>query len=194
MECERWHGMMIQGYGYSVWLIPPESVYTAINDVISSLRSRYSDPVVQYQAPSFEPHLTLLGRLLGPEMEIISKTQKFASRIRPFNISLDTLGDLDGDYFRCVFVRAKKTEELMSANSIAGQIFDRGSDPKYMPHMSLIYGCFLPEVRKRIIATANQLDPRIASYFYRVDRLSLFLTDGTVNKWRKVKDFLLNPG
>ena len=84
------------------------------------------------------------------EKEAIQKTAKLASTIRPYTIELENIDYLN-NYYRSLFVRVKKTPEVLDANLLSRKIFGRETDPKYMPHLSLIYGNFSEETKTAII-------------------------------------------
>jgi len=164
---------------YSLWLMPRGDVYNTLSKIISRLSEKYS-------APYFEPHVTLLGRLTGNEEEIISKASQLADCTRTYEIKLNKLDFLD-EYFKCLFIKAEATEPLLSANLRARKIFAQQYYSEYMPHLSLMYGRFSPEVKKEIIT-------EIGNEFHfglDVKSIHLYSTGNNVEEWRKVKEFAL---
>ena len=141
---------MARAKGFSLWLMPSGDLCEALAHTILRL-SRI------YQTPAFEPHVTLLGELTEPEAEVLSKTQHLASLIRPCEIRLSR-ADYLSDYFRCLFLRVEETKPVMEANLKARKVFNRYRDPKYMPHLSLMYGSLGPGVKETIV-------PRVGDYF-----------------------------
>lgn len=176
--------------GYSVYIVPTKTVYKGFDKVMNELVRRYSDNSLKYQAPRFEPHLTLIGDLVGSEDEVIVKCDKLASSLTPFDISLNALGQSE-KYFKCVFIKAEKTKELVDANAKAREIFGRSSDPEYMPHISLIYGIFNEKIRREIIDSVKQADNEILSYMFKAGAISLYSTEGPAEMWHKIRDFKL---
>lgn len=166
----------MKGEGYSIWLIPTDEIYQKLAEIISQLSDKYS-------APNFEPHLTLIGDLRGSEEEIISKTSKLADLLKPFEIKLKKADYLD-EYFRCLFIRAEKTRELIQASDVAREIFNRKSDPDYMPHLSLMYGDINPEIKEKILANLG----KEFNLSFEIKSIHLFSTTGEVKDWYKVKE------
>lgn len=165
--------------GYALWLMPSGDSYEILAQTILRLSRQYSTPF-------FEPHVTLLGGLLEPEEAVLSKTRQLAALVRPFGISLGSVDSQD-EYFRCLFIRAKKTEALMQANSRARDIFNRHTEPPYLPHLSLMYGSFAPALKQSIIAT-------IGRYFdmgFEVGSIHLISARGESHEWKKVRAFPL---
>jgi len=165
--------------GYSIWLIPTGEVYQKLAEIISKLSEEYS-------APNFEPHVTLIGDLIDPEEEIISKTSKLADLIKPFKIKLEKADYFD-EYFRCLFIRAEKTKEVVEANNITREIFGRASDQEYLPHLSLMYGNLDSKTKEKILTNLG----REFNLSFEVKSIHLFSTTGEVKDWYIVKEFFL---
>jgi 2'-5' RNA ligase len=164
---------------YSLWFMPEGNIYQKLSDLISQLSKKYS-------APYFEPHITILHSLAMPEEEMIKKTSELAIRIHPFRIELTTTDYLD-EYFRCFFVRAGKTVELINANLKAREIFNRKSDPKYMPHLSLLYGNFPSKIKEEIIEEIG----REFDESFEIKSIHLFSSEEDIGKWHRIKEFYL---
>ena len=158
--------------------MPSGDVYNRLVNLISQLSKKYS-------APNFEPHVTLLSQVVGSEEEIIAKASQLADSLRPYEIKLTTVNYLD-EYFKCLFVRIKETEDVMRANEKARERC-RHPDAKYMPHLSLLYGNFSPKIKEDII---KEIGKEINMSF-KVKSINLFFTEGEVKNWYRVKEFNL---
>ena len=170
---------MTKAKGYSIWLMPIGEVYNTLNSLILKLSRKYSTSY-------FKPHVTLIGSLTGSEKGIIAKTVQLASLIHPLRIELDRVEYLN-KYFRCLFIKVKETDELMEANQKARKMFGRETDPKYMPHLSLMYGNLPPQTKEEIIAEIG----KEISVSFDVNSIHLFSTNGEPEDWYKVKEFML---
>jgi len=106
---------MSKAQGYSLWLIPTGETYDRLNNIIVSLSKRYK---TQY----FEPHVTLVGGILGSEDDVISKTSQLTALLHPHMIELSRI-DFLNEYFRCLFVKARETAYVMSANQLARGVY-----------------------------------------------------------------------
>ncbi len=164
---------------YSIWLMPIGDVYNRLIKVISRLSKRYS-------SPNFEPHATLIGELIESEEDILSKTSQLSAVLRPFKIRLARVEYLD-EYFRSLFIRVEETSDVIDANKKAREIFNRQSDPTYMPHLSLIYGIFTSKEKGKIIAEIG----KEFNTNFEVESIHLFSTDGKPKDWYRVKEFTL---
>lgn len=54
--------------GYSLWLMPREELYHKFANLIKKLAKKYN-------APKFEPHITLLGQIFQSEKEVLKRAQ-----------------------------------------------------------------------------------------------------------------------
>jgi 2'-5' RNA ligase len=126
---------------YALWFKPSGKVFQTLSRTIRKLATELNTVV-------FEPHVTLLANLGGNEQEIAQRSEELSGQIKPHKISLTEPGYQD-EYFKCVFIRVKKTQSVINANACAGRIFKRPPEI-YEPHVSLVYGD-LPEERKKVI-------------------------------------------
>ncbi len=170
---------MTKTKGYSLWLMPSGEVYNKLADLIFQLSKEYS-------APKFEPHITLIGEVTGLEDEIIKKTSQLANFIKSCSIKLTNVDNLD-EYFNYLFIKAEKTDDLMETNSKAREIFNRQADPECMPHLSLMYGNFPPEIKEEIIKNMG----KDFNHSFEARSIHLFKTEGKVRDWYRLKEFTL---
>jgi 2'-5' RNA ligase len=138
---------------YHLWIKPSGSSYELLRRTIKRLAE-------EWQAPVFEPHVTLAGPLDGSERELMERCDTLQRSLSPFRITLDK--PLHGpDYFRCVYMLARPDAAIMSANETARTVFNLPDRP-FMPHVSLVYGAFTEHQRQRIV---EGLSPDLAVSF-----------------------------
>ena len=157
--------------------MPTGEVYNKFSDLIRRLAMEYSSPI-------FEPHVTLLGEFMQSEEDVIRKTGQLAEAKEPFPITLTTI-DYQDFYFRALFVKAEKTEPLLSFHNRAKEVFGMQNIQVYMPHLSLLYGNFPQTTKERIIEEIGRNHPAQ----FTVNNIRLFKTGRQVNTWYKVKEF-----
>ncbi len=167
--------------GYSLWLMPSGDAYNKLKELAFQLSEKNS-------SPNFEPHVTLLGDIFLSEEEILDKTSKLATLIQPFVVSLNKVDYLD-EYFRCLFIRAQETKDLAEANVKAREIFNRQQDPKFMPHLSIMYGNFNPAVKEKII---SEIGREIKTEF-EIKSIYLVAASSKIEPkdWKIIKEFSL---
>ncbi len=125
---------------YSLWLVPPEPLHSDLTQVIHQLAQ-------QYDGPTFEPHITLLGDLEMELAEIEQKANQLAIKIKPLALSYGPIS-FSTTHFQSVFVRVNSTAALMQANLDAKEIFGVENNV-FMPHTSLLYGHHDKETREK---------------------------------------------
>ena len=165
--------------GYSLWLVPTGKAYDKLSSLIQRLAKSYN-------APIFEPHVTLIGEIMQSENDALRKTEQLASRQNSFQITLNSV-DYQDYYFRTLFIRAEKTNLLQALHDRSKDVFEVKDVSDYMPHLSLMYGNFPKAVKEQII---KDIGNDQATEF-TVNGLQLFKTDGEVNAWYKVKELPL---
>lgn len=164
------------GKGYALWLIPGEPVFNRLAREISRLS-------LQFSTPRFEPHITLLGRIILPEEKALGKSERLARCLRPFPVELADIDDLD-EYFRCLFVTVRPDKAILKARQAGCRFFARQRAP-YMPHVSLVYGKLPPDRRKEI-ARGLSLPHGQA---IEVRKMALYRVNGPVHEWKCIETF-----
>lgn len=150
---------------YSLWLKPE-------GEIVSKLRALITKLADEYGGPKFEPHVTLLGDINLSKDRAFAKAFQVSTKFKPFTIELNDLGYTE-NYFRCVFVKAKKTEFLKDIS---------------MPHMSLVYGNLDEKLKKKIIKQLGSLN-------FKLKIKSIFLTNSSStnnpdpNNWKVLAEF-----
>ena len=138
---------------YHLWLKPSGTVCKTLARSIRHLANELG-------GPTFDPHVTLLGDLIGTEQEHVQRSRIAARQLRPFSITLSEVSYLN-QYFQCLFMRVEKSPPVISAHMLVRRVFEK-PDAAYMPHLSLAYG-FHPESRK--MAAINRLSPDLPISF-----------------------------
>ena len=97
---------------FSIWLMPPAPMRARFSEIIRRLSRRLG-------TPTFDPHVTLCGGPLNTdESELAVRAEELAARLAPVPIRLTDIGYTE-EYFRCLFVRAERTAELLDARRAA---------------------------------------------------------------------------
>lgn len=163
--------------GYTLWLVPTGQVFEKFASLIQKLAR-------QYNAPVFDPHVTLLGEIMQPEDECIVKTKQLVKNQKPFIVNLEAVGWQDY-YWRTLFVYAKKTQALQNLHERAKKTFNMELPP-YMPHLSLLYGMFPVEIKREIIKEIG----KDQSAQFKVNSVTL-VKGGAVENWKIIGEFPL---
>ncbi len=164
------------GKGYALWLMPEKPLFSRLAREIVRLSQQLS-------TPRFEPHITLLGRIILPEEKVLGRSRRLAGCLRPFRIELADIDHLD-EFFRCLFVTVRPVESILRAHRAACRVFALQRAP-YMPHVSLVYGK-LPADRRKEIARGLSLPPGQA---FDVRKMALYRVNGPVHQWKCIETF-----
>jgi len=162
---------------YSLWLVPGGEVYERLASLLDVLSVRHG-------SPRFAPHVTLLGSIAAPRHEVLQKAAQLAAALRAFPLRLERIDYLD-EYFRCLFVRVALTRPLRDAYRRTCGIFSCGNPHSFMPHLSLLYGNFGPELKEAVKA---EFGPRLDLAF-KARCLHVYSTQGETHRWRRVARF-----
>jgi 2'-5' RNA ligase len=159
---------------YSIWLIPPEPLYSQLKEVISELSNTYDSPL-------FEPHLTLVGNISKELNEIESYLENLALRIGKIELKIGTVS-FSTTYFQSVLVRVDSAAELMQLNLDIKELFDLENNV-FMPHMSLLYGNHSMAIREKVA-----LEVKIAPQSFVVDKFVVTPATSDPKEWRHVAE------
>jgi len=168
---------------YHLWLKPARGVSERFAGVIQQF-------ALELDAPTFDPHITLLGNLNGSDAEQVARANELAPRLQPFRIHVS--GPAFGeDYFHCVFLLVELTPPLFHAHALACQIFHQEGNSHYLPHLSLVYGQYLESRKKDIIAKL----PASLCHPFEATHLSLIRACSEDPKdWREVWLGMMSDG
>lgn len=154
---------------YSIFIIPPEPIFTKLKKIIKNLAQEFNGPV-------FDPHLTLIGNINVDLPELEQKVKKLASLIDNLEINLGD-ASFSTTYYQNVFIRVLSTEKLMQLNIEGRKLLGMSSDV-FMPHISVLYGNQDMSARERAAIGVN---PPKGSF----DAKELCIVPATedINKW-----------
>lgn len=163
--------------GYTISILPPGQEYKRFEMLIKKLAQKCGGPV-------FAPHITLLGQATDNEAYAFQLGEELIKNQEPFSVTLNKV-DYQNYFFRALYVLVEKTEPLMKLHEKAKQIFGKIDVGEYMPHLSLLYGNFEPEIKEKIIQEigSNQ------SSTFTVNSLHLFKTEGEAHQWYHAREF-----
>lgn len=168
---------MANAQSWSLWLVPEGELYQPLADTIARLADAYN-------APRFEPHVTLAGVLTGTEADLRERSTRLAEVMEPCRIQLAS-PDYTDAYFQCLFLRVELTAELLEAHRRARIIFGMDSESDYIPHISLMYGNYPEEVKRGII---TGLGDELQGAF-TAEQFHLYNTNGPPPSWQLAETF-----
>ncbi|MBI5355989.1 hypothetical protein HZB78_00045 [Candidatus Collierbacteria bacterium] len=137
---------------YSIWIIPPEPIFSQLSKIINELSLKYNCPV-------FKPHLTILGNMDHELSEIKQVVEKIVSDLDDLNLSFGPVS-FSTTYFQSVLIRVNSTAKLMQLHFDIKKLL-KNENIVYMPHISLMYGNHDMETREKI---ASGLSLNLSSF------------------------------
>lgn len=157
--------------GSSLWLMP--------HDPHGRLaRLRFED--AGCGGVPFAPHVTLLAGVGGPPAELVPAVEALAARLGgPVPLAVDGAG-ARSLYFQCVYATIARGGALLAANDAARAAFDRGGDPAYAPHMSVVYGDLDEASKAPLLARVRE---ELAGAEFPARSIEVWSTQGTVPEW-----------
>ena len=160
------------GAGLSLWLALDEPAQARLDALIAELSSRLS-------GPRFRAHLTLLPRLDATEAEALERAAALALRTPPLTLTLSRAVHT-GAYFRCLFLEAQRTPELLGAHQRSRRLFP-GSPDDFLPHVSVAYGRLSAPVADPVARSLEQtLNLPLTA---QGERLEVWSTSGDPSRW-----------
>lgn len=158
--------------------MPPPAVHDRFAQIIDTLSERLG-------TPRFVPHITLAGGA-GPEADAVAHTESLAAKLAPVAVRL-TEADYAEAYFRCLYVQAEHTPELLAAHRTAAERFGEPPEADFMPHLSLVYGDLPASAKEELLCQIGwEFETRFIA-----NRVSLCLPVGPPDRWPLVASFAL---
>jgi 2'-5' RNA ligase len=167
---------------YSLCIVPTGKAYNTLKTLIDEL-------ALSHNSPSFVPHVTLIGSLFSAPSEykkMLLNIQELASKLPRFQITLDEYGYME-EMYRCVYLLAH-APEFNDVFETTAESFPEVKDQHFqsLPHLSVLYGFYSSAEKEKVIATHP-----LPVLDFDVNRLKLFLTNGTAESWKEVETFPL---
>lgn len=126
----------------SLWLVPQPEDSAYLQGIIDQLATKY-------QAPRFNPHVTVAGRL-----QVSSQYQSSLADLAAATptLCLQNQGlDQSSALFRTVYVRTDLNDSLVALRQRVYELWPENVVKPFMPHISLIYKELAPLERQIII-------------------------------------------
>ncbi len=164
---------------FALWLKPDNEVYDVLNRIINSL-SR------EYDAPRFEPHITVAGDISIPLTGLKEAVSEVAAKIEPMTLYL-TETDYRDTLYQSLFIHVAPNDALLLLREQC--LSELGLEHKpYMPHISLLYKEIDNDEKKKIV---DRVGKRFDLVFIP-DKLYLMRTAGEPEDWEEVMSVPLN--
>lgn len=167
---------------YSLWIVPKDEAGKNIQSTIDTLAA-------SYDAPRFDPHLTLVANILIENdeqyQELDTRITQLAQSIGHFSITLATYGYTDEE-FRCLFLKAQDNPAIDEAYKTATQFFPQVQQEHFraLPHLSILYGHYTAAQKEIAIRTLPS-EPTT----FEVTSIDLYKTNSPISSWQLQKTY-----
>lgn len=136
---------------YSFWLLPEEQDNNYLQQIISSLAKGYDAPV-------FQPHLTLFGLAELSEEDAIGVTNYAALDNVASKAIVKKLNYTSDLFFKTVFIEIENNPTLTTLNGRFEEKIGHLHDYTFDPHISIIYKKISDKTKKEIISKTHVKD------------------------------------
>ena len=164
----------------SLWLALDPPSQARLDALIAELAAHL-------QGPRFRAHLTLLPRLRATEGEALERAAALAVRTPAQALTLFRAVHTPA-YYRCLFLEAQRTPELLGAHQRARRLFP-GSPDDFLPHLSVAYGRLPALVAEPVARSLEQSVPLPLAA--RAERLEVWSTRGDASGWQAIGGYPL---
>jgi 2'-5' RNA ligase len=161
------------------WLIPAEPAHTFFQGIINDLARRYDAPV-------FEPHVTIHVGTNRADLTETALTQTAREgkpvRLKPVDI------DQSDEFVKTLFIQFELSGELRQMNEIIRNAAQDSSQYQLKPHLSLLYKNMTAATRCELAASIKVPFSEISFDGLRAIRcISPTLSRADVETWRVMK-------
>ena len=145
---------------HSVWLMPDAACEAVLRDLVDDLADRFD-------APRFQPHLTLVEDQPRSAHDLVPLVARIAAGVEAFEMPVTAIGTSE-QYFRSFYALFEASGPLLELKRRAIATIAPGRIEDFMPHISLLYG--VADGPKKRAAQAG-VDKHIAGMRIRFDRV-----------------------
>jgi 2'-5' RNA ligase len=161
--------------GYHLFFEPVGEIATELQSLITKVAN-------EFNAPVFNPHVTLLARIPEQSEDIlIEKTKELAHLLVPITLSFGNLNTQDA-YFKTLYIEITEKDQMIEYHKKASGLFETPDEGVYFPHLSLLYGNYPPE--KKLFALQSIILPQQKAFV--ADKIHLYKTEGETQNWKKI--------
>ncbi len=161
---------------FAFWLEPASDEKTFLASLVRDLARRFD-------APIFEPHLTLCGGALWDEQDALQVVRKLALR-STYELELDCI-DVSERFTKTLFLRFRCSDKVNQLRQAIGETLHLPTESEFDPHLSLLY-------KEMEMAEKKELAGTITIPFQRISFAGLTLiahpveitTRADVEAWR----------
>ncbi|HSB83129.1 MAG TPA: hydrolase [Nitrosarchaeum sp.] len=162
---------------YAIWLTFAENDRDYLKSIIDKISEKYN-------APKFEPHITIYG-LLNLKMNLIDSVIKEVSQ-NSNSILVKKSKILQSDVlWKTVYIELEMNQQLGIIHNNLKKHFEKILKYEFSPHISLIYKILSIEKKIKII---NELNIKNE---FRINKIAIQEFFPDIEKWNIIKEYNL---
>ncbi|MFB5638056.1 MAG: 2'-5' RNA ligase family protein [Nitrosarchaeum sp.] len=162
---------------HAIWLTFSKNDRDYLKKIIDQIAEKYN-------APKFEPHITVYGLIDSKMSSIDTVIKETTLNCDSFLVKKSEVLQSD-DLWKTVYIELKMNEQMKLIHKNLKKHFEKILKYQFNPHISLIYKILSSEEKNKII---NEL--KIKNEF-RVDKLAIQKFSPDIEKWEIVKEYSL---
>ena len=139
---------------FALWLVPAEPVRAELAAIIRRFAK-------QYDAPIFDPHVTVYGGCFTGADAMCELLDAVVTNVPPVTLTVTKL-DWTAEFFKTLFIAFEHNDELANLSEQMRRGLSRPAPYGLQPHLSLLYKQMPTDQKRRIIADLGPLPSRIA--------------------------------
>jgi len=138
------------------------------------------------EAPTFSPHVTLLGQIPGEGELIQNVTESLLDGVTPFELVLSRVGMLN-TYYRSIILHVEENQKLLDLYIATAETFKMKKGKTFVPHLSLLYSNFVKLHKQDLLKSVDLYLPDVIN----ISEVVLMETRGGPQDWQEVARFSL---
>ena len=162
---------------YAIWLTFSKNDREYLKKIIDTISENY-------QAPKFEPHITVYGLVDSEESFLDKIVQKMALNCNSFLVTRSEILQSD-ELWKTVYIELKMNNQLELINNNLRKYLKKISKYEFNSHISLIYKILSIKEKVKIISGLD-----IKNEFV-IDKLVIQKFFPNIEKWQIVKEYNL---
>jgi len=163
---------------YAIWL-------TFAKDDREYLRKIINEISKKYNAPKFEPHITVYGLIDSKISHIEKIIKEISNNYNSFVVKKSEILQSE-NLWKTVYIELKTNNELDLIHKNLKNHFENISKYEFNPHISLIYKILSIKEKTKIVDKLNIKNE------FTVDKLCIQKFFRDIEKWKIVREYNLN--
>jgi 2'-5' RNA ligase len=160
---------------YAVWLIFSQNDTKYLKKIITNIAKKYD-------APEFEPHITIYG-ILDIEINLIKKILKKIARNNKLIISKNIKILQSNNLWKTIYIELENQKEFTKIYQDLKEYFKQIKKYEFNPHISLVYKILSTIEKTEII---NQLDIKKE---FTIEQIAILKFFPEIEKWEIIEKY-----